>query len=163
MRICRALGGMGGTIAAPVARRSSGYRARVMSSHGHVRATRRLAALLITALLVLPATPALAQSPFGSLPQGTPTETQISTSNATSSGSDGVTTFQAVLIVIAAVALLTGIAVVIVRDARRRAPVLPGDSEAAHLAPDAHKGSRAAKQKQRAKAKAVREQRRRNR
>ncbi len=49
------------------------------------------------------------------------------------------------------------------RDAKRRAPIEAGDSEAAHKPADAHKRSQAAKRKQRQKDKAARAQRRRNR
>lgn len=123
----------------------------------------RLAVLATLLVLVLPAT-AIAQSPFGNLPQATPSApTQTATQIGGTTNNDGLDTWQTVLIAGAAIALLTGVFVVIVRDAHRRAPVHAADSESAHLPADAHKGGQAAKRKQRQKAKAARRQRRRNR
>jgi hypothetical protein len=124
----------------------------------------RLVAVLVAALLVLPSGAAFAQSPFGSLPQAdTSTDTQTTTTSTTDSTGGGLSTLQAVLVVVAGVGVITGIGLWIARDARRRAPLTAGDVESPHLLGDAHKGGQAAKRKQRAKAKAVREQRRRNR
>jgi hypothetical protein len=124
----------------------------------------RLATLLAVALLALPAGVAPAQSsPFGNLPDATPdTQTQTTTTTNSTTGG-GLSTLEAILVVGAGIGVITGIALLIARDARRRAPLSAGDSETAHLAPDAHKRGQATKSKQRAQAKAVREQRRRNR
>jgi len=121
--------------------------------------------VLIVALLALPSGAAFAQSsPFGSLPQAdTSTDTQTTTTSTTDSTGGGLSTIQAILVVVAGVGVITGIGLWIARDARRRAPLTAGDVESPHLLGDAHKGGQAAKRKQRAKAKAVREQRRRNR
>lgn len=128
------------------------------------RPLHRLAILATSLVLALPATTALAQSPFGNLPQGTPSApTQTATQIGGTTNDDGLDTWQTVLIAGAAIALLVGVFVVIVRDAHRRAPVHAADSESAHLPADAHKGSQAAKRKQRKKDKAARQQRRRNR
>ena len=162
MRICRALGGMDPTIAAAVARRSAGYRPRLMSRPHRVR----LVALLLAALLALPSGVALAQSssPFGSLPSA-PADTTTTTTQPTTSSSTGggLSTIQAILVVVAGVGVITAIGLWIARDARRRAPLTAGDTESAHLAGDAHKHGQATKRRQRAKAKAARRQRRRNR
>ena len=125
----------------------------------------RLALPLTVLALALPAGTAFGQaSPFQGLPQGTPeAPTQTATQIGTSTTDDGLDTWQSILIAGSGIALLTGVIVVIMRDARRRAPIEAGDSEAAHLPADAHKGSRAAKQKQRKKDKAAKAQRRRNR
>jgi len=125
----------------------------------------RLVAALVAALLALPSGAAFAQSsPFGSLPQAdTSTQPTTTTTSTNDSTGGGLSTLQAVLVVVAGVGVITGIGLWIARDARRRAPLTVGDTESAHLAGDAHKRGQAAKSKQRAKAKAVREQRRRNR
>lgn len=118
-------------------------------------------------MLVLPSGAAFAQgSPFQSLPPAdSSTQTQPTTTNSsgTSSDSGGLSTTEAILVFIAGVAVITAIGLWIARDARRRAPLTAGDVEAAHRMPDAHKRGQAAKSKQRAKARHVREQRRRNR
>lgn len=114
--------------------------------------------------LALPMGGALAQGPFESLPPA-PVETQTRTATqiGDTSTDDGLDAWQTLLIAAAAIVLLSGVVMVILRDARRRAPIDPGSDEAAHRPPDAHKTSKAAKSRQRAKAKAARRQRRRNR
>ena len=114
---------------------------------------------------MLPSGAALAQSsPFGSLPQAdTSTQTPTTTTSTNNSTGGGLSTLQAVLVVVAGVGVITGIGLWIARDARRRAPLTVGDTESAHLAGDAHKHGQASKRKQRARAKAARAQRRRNR
>ena len=114
---------------------------------------------------MLPSGTALAQSsPFGSLPQAdTSTGTQTTTTTTNNSTGGGLSTIQAVLVVVAGVGVITGIGLWIARDARRRAPLTVGDTESAHLAGDAHKRGQATKSRQRARAKAARAQRRRNR
>lgn len=125
----------------------------------------RLVAALCAALLVLPSGAAFAQgTPFDTLPPAdTSTQTQTTTTSTTDSTGGGLSTTQAVLVVLAGVGVITAIGLWIARDARRRAPLTAGDTESAHRMPDAHKRGQASKRKQRAKAKAVRQQRRRNR
>ncbi len=82
------------------------------------------------------------------------TETGATTTEATSNSKKTV-----IIIVIAAVALLVAIAYVIVRDARKTAPA--GDPQLAE-ARSAHDSAEALR-KRRAKAKAARQQRKRNR
>ncbi len=167
MRICRAFGGMLRTIAARAAGRRSGYRARAMAFRRTPAA--RLRAALLTLVLVgallAPARAAFAQgSPFQGLPsapQTVPQQTVTTTSGSLDDG--GIASWQQVLIVIAGVVLLTGIAIAIVRDARSRAPMKETDIDAGKRGSDAHQTAKATKQKQRAKAKAARQARRRNR
>ena len=132
-----------------------------------IRPAARFALLLTLFALLLPTAGAFGQaSPFEGLPQGTPetpTQTQTRTQIGSGNTDDGLESWQAIMIAVAAVALLTGVIVVILRDARRRAPITAGDDEAAHKPADAHKRSQEAKRRQRQKDKAAREQRRRNR
>ena len=130
-----------------------------------LRPAARFALLLTLVALLLPTAAAFGQaSPFEGLPQGTPeTPTQTRTQIGSTPTDDGLESWQTILIAVAAVALLTGVIVVILRDARRRAPIAAGDEEAAHKPADAHKRSQEAKRRQRQKDKAAREQRRRNR
>jgi hypothetical protein len=123
-----------------------------------------LATTLTILALVLPAGGAHAQGPFEGLPAA-PAETQTRTATqiADPGTDDGLDAWQTLLIAGAALALLSGVVMVILRDARRRAPIDPGSDEAAHRPPDAHQTAKAAKSRQRAKSKAAREQRRRNR
>ncbi len=136
-----------------------------MRSSRHVRPAARLALLLTLIVVLLPTSAAFGQaSPFEGLPAPTPeTPTQATTQIDSNTDDDGISSFQAILIAGAAIVLLTGVIVVIMRDAKRRAPIEAGDSEAAHKPADAHKRSQAAKRKQRQKDKAARAQRRRNR
>ncbi len=129
------------------------------------RPAARLCLLLVVAVVILPAGSALAQSsPFGSLPDATPdTQTQTTISSTSSTTDDGLSTWQGILVVVTSIAVITGIGLFIASDARRRAPVTGADSESAHLPADAHKRGQATKRKQRAKAKAARQQRKHNR
>ena len=125
--------------------------------------------LLVLAGLLLVSGPALAQttSPFNALPNATPdtlSTPTVSTSTDSNVISDGVQTWQAVLIVLAGMVLLLGIAFAIMRDARARAPIAEADeTTVAQHTRDAHATKQEAKRKQRQKAKTVRAQRRRNR
>src|SRR3954447_25605580 len=86
---------------------------------------------LVLAVLALAATPAAAlaqNSPLAPLPQPAPdTSTvpvQTTPNSSSSTGNDsGLSTFGQVLLYGAGPLLLAGIAVMVVRDARRRAPV----------------------------------------
>ena len=121
--------------------------------------------LTILALaLIAPAQPARAQGPFESLPPGpVTTETRTATQIGDTDTDDGLDAWQSLLIAVGAIVVLGGALIVILRDARRRAPIDPGSDQAAHRPPDAHRAAKASKQRQRSKAKAARRQRRRNR
>ena len=129
-----------------------------------------LSALALVVVLVLaPAAVAQTDSPFNPIPQApaqtvqTPTVTTQTTSQS-NVYSDGLKTWQAVLIVLAGIILLLGIAMAIMRDARTRAPVVEEDEAfASQHSRDAHAVSRNAKARQRKKAKSIRAQRRHNR
>jgi hypothetical protein len=123
-----------------------------------------LAALAVTAALLAPAALAGAQqSPFSPLPSA-PQQTQTQTTAFTTTDDGGIGTGLAFLIVLGGVALLTAVAVFIVRDARRRAPKeAPNPFVSETVAADAHRTGKDAKRKARAKSKAARAQRRRNR
>ena len=126
----------------------------------------RRAILALAVFLALVAAPgALAQNetPFDSLPPATPEQTQTQATTTTTNTSDGIKTWQAVLIVIGGVILLGGIGIAIARDARRRAPVIDAPQGVDHRDADAHKHARATKQRQRQRAKAARAARRKNR
>jgi hypothetical protein len=82
----------------------------------------------------------------------------------TTTDDGGVSTGLAFLIVLAGVGLLTAVALLIVRDARRRAPKDAANPFVSEAVPaDAHRSAKDAKRKARAKSKAARTQRRRNR
>jgi hypothetical protein len=87
--------------------------------------------LAIAALLCVLAPPAaaLAQNPFGPLPQPVePTTTTSTSGNTTTTGnSGGLSSWQEVLIFIGGVVLIVGIGYAIVTDARRNAPVKEGE------------------------------------
>ena len=135
-----------------------------MRTSRHVRPAARLALLLTLVAVALPSAAFGQASPFENLPAPAPeTPTQATTQIDSNTDDDGLSSFQAILIAGAAIVVLTGVIVVIMRDAKRRAPIEAGDSEAAHKPADAHKRSQAAKRKQRQKDKAARAQRRRNR
>jgi hypothetical protein len=91
---------------------------------------RPLAIALVLGALAAPAS-ALAQNPFGPLPQpATPTTDTSTTSNnttTTSGDSGGLASWQEVLIFLGGVALIIGIGYAIVTDARRNAPVREGE------------------------------------
>jgi hypothetical protein len=120
---------------------------------------------LVLAVLALAATPAAAlaqNSPLAPLPQPAPdtstVQVQTTPNTSSSTGDDsGLSTFGQVLLYGTGALLLAGIAVMVVRDARRRAPVdeLPSQPRGTH-SPQRHARSRA-------KAKAAKAQRKRNR
>jgi hypothetical protein len=128
--------------------------------------TARLAVLLLVwAQLALPAA-ALAQgSPFAPIPQAPPQQTAPPEDVEDDDGDEGLSETQQLLIAVAGIALLGGIAWAIVRDARRAAPV-----EARSPATDSGertKGSRTPPKRRveqnRARAKTARQARKRNR
>jgi hypothetical protein len=126
---------------------------------------RHLAALFVVLSLVLAApAAALAQSsPFAPLPPPSPSQQQVQTTpkNTNNLGNGGLKRWQEILIFLGGVVLLGGIALAILSDARRRAPVADGELVAATPGTGSHK--HASKQRQRKKAKAARAARRRNR
>jgi hypothetical protein len=125
--------------------------------------------LVIAALLCVlaPATAAFAQqSPFSPLPQAQqPTQTDTTTSGNTSSNngdSGGLSSWQEILIFLGGVVLIIGIGYAIVTDARKNAPVK--DQEIGHIGEPTKPLPKArTKPVRRAKARAARASRRRNR
>jgi hypothetical protein len=136
----------------------------------HVRS--RVAALLLAALLALACLPGLAlgaslgASGFQKeLTEGSPeTETTTTATTATSATTEEGTAKSSgstiTIVIVVGVVLLAGVTFVIVRDARRVAPA--GDAELAQGS-SSPRHSEAAMRKRRAKAKAARAQRKRNR
>lgn len=127
------------------------------------RPTAILAVLLLAAALAMPAA-ALAQSPFLPLPQGAQPTVQQPAVTTSTSGGGGLKTWQEVLIFAAGIVLIAGIAMAILGDARRRAPVATRATEddpvrRAELAQQ----RRRAKQHARRRARHARAQRKRNR
>jgi flagellar biosynthesis/type III secretory pathway M-ring protein FliF/YscJ len=123
---------------------------------------------MVAALAPAPLAGAQSGSPFDYSVPPAPAQTvqQTATTNTTTQSnqfSDGLQTWQAVLIVLGGVLLLFGIAFAIMRDARSRAPVDEDEATAPQHARDAHVTARNAKRRQRQKAKAVRQQRKHNR
>ena len=123
---------------------------------------------LVAALAVAPAAFAQGDSPFSQLPQApsqTLQQTTTSSANSTQSNqySDGLQTWQAILIVLGGITLLLGIAFAIMRDARARAPVDEDEEHAPQRTRDQHAVANEAKRKQRKKDKAARAQRKQNR
>lgn len=118
----------------------------------------RLPVLLLTLLALAPAG---ATAQFSPLPPAQTTPTVVVAPPDPDDG--GLQGWQQTLVFLAGGLLLAGIGWAIVRDARHRAPVKPG--EEAHPGAGAPKANRSAKQRQRARAKArqARRQRRRNR
>jgi hypothetical protein len=119
----------------------------------------RLIPITVAVALALSAAPAHAQvAPSLGAPQTTHTAvTPVTTSSSTGSG--GLKTWQEILIFGAGIALLTGIAIAIISDARERAPTPEG--ELATVGPHRHR--RESKQRARARARAARKARRHNR
>jgi hypothetical protein len=122
--------------------------------------------LAIAAVLCLLAAPAaaLAQNPFGPLPQAQqPTTTTSTTGGSTSTGdSGGLKSWQEILIFMGGVVLIVGIGYAIVTDARRNAPVKEG--EEGHVGePVKHLPKARTKPVRRAKARHARAARKRNR
>lgn len=123
--------------------------------------------LAIAALLCVLAPPAaaLAQNPFGPLPQAqqpTQTATTSTGSSTTSGDSGGLQSWQEILIFMGGVVLIVGIGYAIVTDARRNAPVKEGEEshigQPTKLLPKAR-----TKPVRRAKARQARAARKRNR
>ena len=127
------------------------------------RPTAILAVALVVAALAAPAA-AVAQSPFLPLPQGAQPTVQQPAVTTSSSGGGGLKTWQEVLIVAAGLVLIAGIAMAILGDARRRAPVATRavEDDPVRKAELAHQRRRA-KQHARRRAKDARAQRKRNR
>lgn len=92
---------------------------------------RRPLAIAVLLCVLAPPAIALAQNPFGPLPQAAPPTTATSTTSSntttTSGDSGGLSSWQEVLIFIGGVALIVGIGYAIVTDARRNAPVKEGE------------------------------------
>jgi hypothetical protein len=125
---------------------------------------RRIAIAAVLCLLAAP-TAALAQNPFGPLPQPAAPSTDTTTSNtstSTSGDSGGLQSWQEVLMFLGGVVLIVGIGYAIVTDARRNAPVKEGEEghigERTKLLPKAR-----TKPVRRAKARQARAARKRNR
>jgi hypothetical protein len=124
---------------------------------------RRTAALAAALALGFPAGVAFAQlSPLNQLPpaETTPTVT-VAPSNSSSGDGGGLKTWQEVLMFGGGIALIAGIGMIIVRDARQSAPVKAGGPEGAGGA--SRRSREKARERARAQAKAARRQRRRNR
>ena len=91
---------------------------------------RRPLAIAAVLCVLAPPAAALAQNPFGPLPQPvTPTTDTSTTSGTTTTSGDsgGLASWQEVLIFLGGVALIVGIGYAIVTDARRNAPVREGE------------------------------------
>jgi hypothetical protein len=123
-------------------------------------------AAVISALALALAAPAatLAQAnPFAPLPPPSQQQQQQQTTptQRTATGNGGLKRWQEILIFLGGVVLLGGIAMAILSDARRRAPVADGELVSATPGQGSHK--HASKQRAREKAKAARRARRSNR
>lgn len=128
------------------------------------RSAALLAAVLSLALL-LPTAVAIAQSPFNPLPSS-PTTTQTVTPTVTTNSTDtgGLSDSVALIGVVIGILVVTIIGIYIARDARRRAPKRGTDPlHTQEIGPDGHRGGHKAKQRQRAKARAAKQSRRKNR
>jgi len=113
-------------------------------------------------VLALSLTPAAAEAQLGPLPPVAPPPPSVPTTAKPKD--DGLSTKLQLLIVAGAIALIAGIAWIIMRDARRAAPAPEHRSERTSSAPklSARERERAKRQK-RNKDKAARQQRKRNR
>jgi hypothetical protein len=123
---------------------------------------RPLAIAAVLCLLALPAA-AVAQNPFGPLPQ-TPQQAPPTTTGSSSTTDDGggLKTWQEILLFLGGVILLGGIGYGIVIDARRNAPVKEG--EEGHIGQPAKSLPKArTKPVRRAQARRARAARKRNR
>jgi hypothetical protein len=89
---------------------------------------RRLAIATVLCLLAVPAA-AVAQNPFGPLPQSQQQQAPTTTTGSSSSsdGGGGLKTWQEILLFLGGVILIAGIGYGIVIDARRNAPVKEGE------------------------------------
>src|SRR3954469_18335323 len=126
----------------------------------------RIAATALTslALLAAPATVFAQANPFTPLPQAQTTPTEVVVPPSTNTDSGGLEEWQEILIFPAGLILLLGIGWAIAADAPRRAPVK--DSELAHpglSGPVKRNRSLKQKERDRAKAKRGRQQRKANR
>jgi hypothetical protein len=122
--------------------------------------------LVLSCLALAVAGPSVAGAqtdPFGGLPPAQQETTTVDTTTTTTADDGGLERWQEVLIFFAGVALLTGIAVAIVGDARKNAPVTADEAAGAHR--HGTGGARKAqdKAKARKKAKAQRQARKHNR
>ena len=124
----------------------------------------RRAVVLATVLVASgPVTVAFGQgAPFAPLPppQQPPPTVTVPPTSSRSSANDGLKTWQQILIFGGGAALLFGIGMVIVRDARRAAPVKAGEQPTGGTTRRSRDRER---ERARARAKAARRQRRRNR
>jgi hypothetical protein len=127
---------------------------------------RRPLAIAAVLCVLAPPAAALAQNPFGPLPQPaaptTGTTTNSGGTTTTSGDSGGLASWQEVLIFLGGVALIIGIGYAIVTDARRNAPVKEG--EEGHIGDRLRPVPKArTKPVRRAKARQARASRKRNR
>jgi hypothetical protein len=126
---------------------------------------RRPLAIALVLSVIAPPAAALAQSPFSPLPPAqTATQAPTTTSGSSTNNGDsgGLQSWQEVLIFLGGVALIVGIGYAIVTDARRNAPVK--DSELGHIGEPTKQLPKArTKPVRRAKARAARASRKRNR
>jgi hypothetical protein len=121
---------------------------------------------VLTAGSVAGGAAAQAGNPFTPLPQAAPDTTTVDTTTTSSTGAvtdDGLERWQEILIFLAGVALLAGIAFAIIGDARRAAPVTEDDAAGAHQSSAAGARKGQSKAKARKKAKAARAARKQNR
>jgi hypothetical protein len=127
---------------------------------------RLLLAVLLAAALLPPAAALAQEDPFTPIPQAPPEQPPAPTPTPTQDDDDGLSSTQQLLIGVAGIVLVTGIAWAIVRDARRAAPAEERRDDPLHPGTRV-KGSRtppsARVKTQRAKAKAARRARKRNR
>ena len=128
---------------------------------------RALALLTVLALLLAPAAAVAQNDPFGPIPQAPPEE-QAPPPDEEEDDDGGTLTVRGTLALAGgALLLVVGLGVFILRDARRRAPVKPGQPVTGEVTAGRHPGSRPPKQQRkqrsRAKARAARQARKRAR